>query len=256
MSTLVGPFSLLFRPTSCLVLSGGRLARFFSSPNRSTVRDIDSSILQSSLQPFEKKLKKRYQRVFNLDDGLIEVDHYIEELFRNPATVTEKKNSASDIDGSQITMTISINNADLRTVQQFCWDLTERVGIGKFDFFESKSSSESKSLIHCDEVTAHYHMTEQLLNLLNGEAQEKTKALVEYALSSLPQHLEQVIEALKDGELGATARKAITKRLVKLLSDVEGIRKFWDTIHDMHEYWATRETVQIIEDWSSLFAGR
>ena len=204
---------------------------------------------RSPLQPFEKKLKNKYARVFDLSDDRVEVDKYIQDLFRGSESLTPGKVVVPDIDGAKITMTISINQADLRTVQQFFWDLTERVGIGRFDFFAASSNNESKGVIYCDETNAHYHMTEQLLKLLNDEPHEKTKPLVEYALMYLPQHLQEVKKALDEGKLGGSARKAIAKRLVDLLSDVEGIEKFWNTIRYVYSYWTGDEEVKTIRDW-------
>lgn len=180
---------------------------------------------RSPLQPFEKKLKNKFRRVFNLDDDVVEVVGNIEDLFRSSESVTGEKASISDIDGAKITMTISINQADPGAIQRFFWDLTERVGIGRFDFSPDNSNNENKGVIHCDGVNAHYRMAEQLLKLLNDEPHEKTKPLVEYALTYLPQHLQMVKEALDKEKLGASARKAVAKRLVELLSDVEGMEK-------------------------------
>jgi len=204
---------------------------------------------RSPLQPFEKKLKNKYARVFDLSDDRVEVDKYIEDLFRSSENPTPGKVVASDIDGAKISMTISINQANLRTAQQFFWDLTERVGIGRFDFFTANSSNENKGVIHCDEANAHYHMSEQLLKLLNDEPHEKTKPLVEYALTYLPQHLQEVKKALDEGNLGVSARKTIAKRLVDLLGDVEGIEKFWNTIRYVYSYWVGDEEVNTIRDW-------
>jgi hypothetical protein len=201
------------------------------------------------LQPFEKKLKSKYARVFDLSSDQVEVDEYIGNLFQSSENPTPGKAVVPDIDGAKITMTVSINQADLRTVQQFCWDLTERVGIGRFDFFAANSKNESKGVIHCDEVNAHYHMAEQLLKLLNDEPHEKTKPLVEYALMYLPRHLQTVKEALDEGKLGVSARKAIAKRLIDLLSDIEGIEKYWNTISSVYSYWAGDEEVEMIRDW-------
>jgi hypothetical protein len=92
-------------------------------------------------------------------------------------------------------------------------------------------------------------MSEQLLKLLNDEPNEKTKPLVEYALMYLPKHLQEVKTALDEGKLGVLARKTIAKRLVDLLSDVEGIEKFWNTIRYVYSYWVGDEEVKTIRDW-------
>ena len=120
-------------------------------------------------------------------------------------------------------MTVPINNGDLRNTQQFLWDLTERVGVGHFDFFTAHIEAISKGVIQCSEAESHALISEQLLKLLNDEPLDKTEALIKYALAYLPSHLEKVIDKLKEEKLGVAARKAIAKRLVDLLSDVDTI---------------------------------
>lgn len=206
---------------------------------------------RSPLQPFEKKLKNKFSGVFDLEDDIVRVQDTIENLFRDPENSIRKKVAVFDINSAKIDMTITINQADLPSVQRFFWDLTEKVGIGKFNFSPESSPSEIKGVIQCDEHNAHYHMTEQLLKLLNDEPHEKTKALVEYALTNLPVHLERVKSSLdkESPQFGAPIRKSIAKRLVDLLSDVEGVEKFWDIVPDMYMYWASPDKLKIIEDW-------
>ena len=204
---------------------------------------------RSPLQPLEKKFKNKYARIFQYDKDRVEVVDSVEDLFRSADYVAPGKAAALDNTDAKITMDLSIRQADVRTVQQFCWDLTERVGIGRFDFVMANSHNESKGVIHCDRPNAKYRMAELLLKLLNDEPHEKTKALVKYALMYLHSNLQDVKEALDEGKLGTLARKTIAKRLVDLLSDFEGIGKFWNTLRSMQDHWAGDLEVKTIRAW-------
>ncbi|KAH8692976.1 hypothetical protein BGW36DRAFT_362518 [Talaromyces proteolyticus] len=204
---------------------------------------------RSPLQPFEKTLKNKYMKIFYLRGDVVDVDSDIEELFRNESVSAIERPFAPDAEGAKISMTVSINQADLRNVQQFFWDLTERVGISRFDFLETKEANDGKGVIHCEEVQAHYHISRQLLKLLNDEPHDKTKCLVKYALGNLPEHLQRVKEALDKNKLGAVERKAIAGSLVDLLSDVEGTGNLWNTSSETYSCWIRDSGVETIQNW-------
>lgn len=204
---------------------------------------------RSPLQPFDKKLKKKYMDILHLRDNVVEVDPEVESLFKNAANVPGGKEAVLDGDDPRITMTISISQADLRTVQQFCWDLTERVGIGRFDFIATSPSVERKGIIHCEESRAQFQIARQLLKLLNDEPHENSKCLADYALNYLLDHLEEVKVALDKNKLGDAERKEIAERLIDLLSDVEGIEKFWNTTVDVYFRWIALPRVSTIREW-------
>ena len=210
---------------------------------------------RSPLQPFEKKLRKKYARIFAIDGRYVTAEQTITDyVLQTSSTIVSNNAAVSDLNGAKITMTISINEADLRTTQQFLWDLTERVGIGRFDFFTANTEASSKGIIRCNEADSHHHIAEQLLKLLNDEPNVKTNDLVEYALNCLPLHLQKVKEALNKGQLGVVARKSIAKRLVDLLSDIDAIEKFWDAskfwgVAPTTSDWIDNEAVDTIRDW-------
>jgi hypothetical protein len=203
---------------------------------------------KSSLQPFVRKLTKKYAKVLRVEGDQVLVEPEIARLFSLQESSSWGNESAPDLDNAKITMTISINQADPRSVQQFFWDLTERVGIGKFDFL-TKSNNDSKGTIRTDRVQAHCHIAEQLLRLLNDEPHEKTDCLVPYALRELPLHLKEVYESLHRVELETTQRRNIAKSLVDLLSDVQGIEKFWGAQNDVSWDWLEPEKAVIIQNW-------
>ena len=210
---------------------------------------------RSPLQPFEKKMKRKYARIFSIYGSYVTAESSIADYLSQTSSSAAPGNAdVSDLNGAKITMTVSINNADIRTTQQFLWDLTERVGIGRFDFFTANAEATSKGVIRCNEAESHHFMAEQLLKLLNDEPHEKTNDLVTYALDYVPWHLQQVMEALKEGKLGVVVRKPIAKRLVDLLSDVDAIEKFWNASESGGESsatsdWIDEEAVNTIREW-------
>ncbi|EXJ79463.1 hypothetical protein A1O3_08965 [Capronia epimyces CBS 606.96] len=225
-----------------------------------SVDELRAALFLSSgrapLQAFEKKLKNKYMRVLHLEGGTVRVDWDISKLFAGSDRGIPGREAALDIDAAKITMTISINQADTPTVQRFLWDLTERVGIGRFDFTPLKTGNDGKGVIECEEARAHYHLAAHLLKLLCDDPDERTKPLVYYALLYLPLHLDSVREALGEKKLGNLERRTIAKRLVDLLSDVEGMEKFWDTSDDIHESWLSNDAVFTIQSWLDDFKTR
>ena len=205
---------------------------------------------RSPLQPFEKKLRKRYARIFCLNGPYVLAEQSISDyLVQTCGTTAPSHTAASDLNGARVTMTVLINQADLRTTQQFLWDLTERVGIGRFDFFTANAEAASKGVIRCTEADSHHHIAEQLLKLLNEEPDDKTKEMVDYALNHLPWHIQKVMEALKEGNLGVAVQKAIAQRLVDLLNDVDAIEKFWDASKFWGVDWIDEEAVNTFRRW-------
>ncbi|KIW87027.1 uncharacterized protein Z519_12324 [Cladophialophora bantiana CBS 173.52] len=201
---------------------------------------------KASLQPFERKLKEKYARILHVIDGRVEVDYDIEDLFRTQDSSVSGTVTVPDSDNPRITMTISINQADLRTVQQFFWDLSDKLRTGRFDFSADKSSLDGKGVIRTDEIRASYYIADQLLKLLNDEPHEKTQCLVLYALKYLTHHLRKVKESLDQGKLGSSERRIIAKRLVDLLSDVEGIEKFWGATNVLSLTWIEPDEVETV----------
>ncbi|OQU96187.1 hypothetical protein CLAIMM_02300 [Cladophialophora immunda] len=203
---------------------------------------------KASLQPFERKLKEKFARILHVIDDHVEVDVDIENLFRSQDSPVSETATVPDLEAARISMTISINEADLRTVQQFFWDLTDKLRSGRFDFSTDKSSLGGKGVIQTDVVRASYYLSEQLLKLLNDEPHEKTQCLVSYALRYLTYHLGKVKESLEQGRLGTSERMILAKRLVDLLSDVEGIEKFWTTRNELSPNWIDPDQVKIVRD--------
>ncbi|TEY84229.1 hypothetical protein BOTCAL_0018g00060 [Botryotinia calthae] len=143
-------------------------------------------------------------------------------------------------------MTVSINQADLHSVQGFFWDLTERIGIKRFDFSPANSENEKKLTIQ-----AHCRITERLLKLLNEEPNNETVSLVGYELEFLPHHIGEVKKALllDKGKVEGLAFQVIAKILVDLLSDAEAIEKFCDISGKMPYSWWRNVSLNNIRDF-------
>ncbi|KAF7889590.1 uncharacterized protein EAF02_002005 [Botrytis sinoallii] len=206
------------------------------------------------VQPLERKLKEKFVNVFtDLEHNTVSVYEPIVRLFTDSDSrlTSMGKISAYDIETGRISMTLSVHRADLYSVQRFFWDLTEKIGIGKFDFSPNNSGNESKIDINSTPVQANFHITEKLLKLLNDEPNEITEPLVEYALEWLPRHIREVKEALlsDEGEIEGPTIRVIAKRLVDLLSDVEAIERFWNTTESIHESWWDSDNVKSIRDF-------
>ena len=203
---------------------------------------------RTSLQPFERKLRKKYAKVLRVDQDLVNVEYDIYDFFTSQPESTSMLAPVTDLDNATITMTVSINKADQRSIQQFFWDLTERVGIGKFDFLH-KSDNNGKGVVQTDEVRAHFHITEQLLKLLNDDVHKKTEDLVRYALQYLPWHLTKIYQYLGQGRIDKSEWRNVAKTLVDLFSDVEGIKQFWAIAGELSPIWLTRANAKIFRDW-------
>ena len=217
-----------------------------------TIDEIRATVFLStgrvSLQPFERKLRKKYSKVLRIDENFVFVEDAINDTFRSREGAVSTKATRYDLDSARISMTISVEQADTPSIQQFFWDLTERTGIGKFDFLHNLENN-TKGTVETDKVRAEYHITEQILKLLNDEPHEKTRCLVSYALAQFPAHLQQVYESLEADNLGDVERKTIAKGLVDLLSDVDGVERFLSTNDGLPIHWLDVANVKTVRSW-------
>ena len=99
-----------------------------------TVDELRAALFLSSgkaaLQPFERKLKNKYMRILHLDDDRVQVDPDIDNLFRSREISTSTATFEPDLDHARISLTVLIDQADLRTVQRSSGILQKELALG------------------------------------------------------------------------------------------------------------------------------
>lgn len=103
---------------------------------------------------------------------------------------TDERTPQSVDDIPRITATITITRAEIKTVQNFLWKLTEKGMLDQLRFDDSAAMIQSKGTIRVNEFDAHLEITKQLFKLLLADPDEKTEKLGRYALPALPSHLD------------------------------------------------------------------
>jgi hypothetical protein len=183
---------------------------------------------RTPLQPLEKKLTGKYAKVFTIDsDGDVVVDDDIETLFKESPSSRLRK-SAEEKDRPQISMAITINQAEIEMVRRFFWDLGENAVFNKFNFDDFKDSGWHMK-ISANPVDAHFAMTKQCLKLLLSDPDERTNCLIAYALEELPSHLRTLRGYADSGDLDSSEKKEVVQSLVSLLLETDSIDKHWNS---------------------------
>jgi hypothetical protein len=197
---------------------------------------------RTPLQPLEKKLRGKYAKVFTIDsDGDVVVHDDIENLFRGSPSPRLGKD-ADGKDKPQISMTITINQADIEMVRRFFWDLSENAVFRTFDFDKFVKDSGDQMKISANPVDAHFAMTTQCLKLLLNEPDKRTDCLIAYALEQLPSHLRQLREYVDSGEIDSSEKKEIGQNLVSLFLYTDSIEKHWDSQEYLTEWFEEVKT--------------
>ena len=178
---------------------------------------------KTSLQPLEKKLKKKYPKIFSYEGAGILIDSDVQEAVE----VVRDSQRMTEDSVPRISATIQITNADMRSVQSFLWRLNEKAVIENFVFDQTTTATNLKGSIHCNEMDAHLEIVKQTFKLLNAEPDDRTSALTQYLLDRLPDHLDKLYEASGIDELTPTDKREIGRGLFNLLVDGDILERFW-----------------------------
>ena len=178
---------------------------------------------KTSLQPLEKKLKKKYPKIFGYEGFGITIDSDVQDAVE---VVRNSKRMAED-SVPRISATIQITNADMRSVQSFLWRLNEKAVIENFVFDQTTTATTLKGSIHCNEMDAHLSIVKQTFKLLTADPDDRTSALSQYLLDRLPDHLDKLYDAAGIDELTPADKREIGKGLFNLLEDGETLERFW-----------------------------
>lgn len=174
------------------------------------------------LQPLEKKLKGKYSKLFEFDDGWIEVGNEIEKVVTTTANTRIK---AEEI--PQVTATITITKANLTVAQNFLWNLCEQGVMKNFVFDERAAATTIKGTIRVNEFDAHLWIIKQSLELLSAPPQDRTKALARYILENFPTHLERLRAHKNFEHLEAEEKREIGQGVYLYIGDGDILEKFW-----------------------------
>ncbi|KAH8592092.1 hypothetical protein B0O99DRAFT_689874 [Bisporella sp. PMI_857] len=178
---------------------------------------------KASLQPLEKKIKGKYAKIFEINnDGYVIVNEAIEEAIK-----TSERTRPLGEEEPQISATITITKANIKTVQNFLWTLTERAMINKFEFDESAALINAKGNIRVNELDSHLIITKQCLALLLADPDEKTDALSSYAMTALPTHLNFLRNDAEFYTIDIGTKREIGQGVFALLVDGDIIEKHW-----------------------------
>jgi hypothetical protein len=216
--------ALVINPFSCPIL----IHEFGSLPNLRRIHHADNLSLQYlrfgtiPLQPLERKLTKKYNKLFEYENDLIQVGEEIENAVTTTATTRIK---AADI--PQITATITINSATMSQAQNFLWDLAEHGAMKKFLFDENAAKKTSKGTIRVNQFDAHLWIVNQSLLLLQSPPDERTKALAVYILEWFPFHLKSLREHKNFEALEVEEKQKIGQGVYAYIADEDILEKFW-----------------------------
>ena len=183
-------------------------------------------------------MERKYAKIFKVNEHSqsVRIDEDIEEIVKTP-TRTQRAP-----DTPKITATITITKANIRTVQNFLWKLTEKGMKDEFEFNEVATSTESKSNIQVNEFDAHLIIVKQSLNLLLADPDEKTKLLAPYLLRYLPKHLLFLSMAQEFHDIGSEDKIRIWNGISALLVDGDVFEKHWDSCQPCLSDWFWNES--------------
>ena len=150
---------------------------------------------------------------------------------------TTESTRALEDEEPQISATITINKANIKTVQNFLWTLTEKAMIDKFEFDESAATTKIKSTIAVNEFDANLAIVKQCFALLMADPNENTDALTLFSLTALPTHLDFLREDPGLKSMHATDKREIGKGVFSLLVDGEIIERHWGNNKTSDYYW-------------------
>lgn len=175
--------------------------------------------------------------MLKVDNGFVSVDDDIKDM-----VITTQSTRRSGEDTPRISATITITQADIKTVQNFLWNICEKAMIDKFRFDDSAAAtSVSKGIIQVNEFDAHLAIVKQTFKLLLNEPDEKTKSLAYYMLKRLPLHLEFLTGATGANEIGSADKREIGKGVFTLFVDGDIIETYWDFFDWLPDPWFDNE---------------
>jgi hypothetical protein len=171
----------------------------------------------------EKKLNGKYSKLFEFENGWIQVGAEMETVVTTTANTRVK---AEEI--PQITASITITKASLTVAQNFLWNLCEQGVMKNFVFDETAAATTSKGTIRVNEFDAQLWIVKQSLKLLSAPPKDRTKALATYILEYFPTHLE-LLRAHKNFEhLEAEEKREIGQCVYSYIGDGDILEKFWE----------------------------
>ncbi|KAE9369344.1 hypothetical protein N431DRAFT_380216 [Stipitochalara longipes BDJ] len=198
------------------------------------------------LQPLEKKLKKKYNKLFEYENELIQVGEEIENAVTTTANTRIK---AADI--PQITATITITSANMSQAQNFLWDLAEHGAMKKFLFDENAAKKTSKGTIRVNQFDAHLWIVNQSLELLSSPPDERTRALAAYILEWFPYHLHCLREHKNFEGLDVEEKHKIGQGVYAYIGDEDILEKFWGAYGPPETNWID-EPEDLVSLWKWL----
>ncbi|KAI5859460.1 nacht and tpr domain-containing protein [Durotheca rogersii] len=179
-----------------------------------------------SIQPLGKKMRTKYAKIFNVsDDGSVEVVDGMAACLIKPRTEPRNMDETP-----RFSATITITKGDRTSVQSFFWKLANE--INRYDLDDDTGTKNTaKENIQVNEFEAHLTIVRRILQLISEDPNPKTEALGLYALSFLPDHLNDLknLETPNGPDiLKASEKREIGDGLIRLFLNTRGIEKHWD----------------------------
>jgi hypothetical protein len=168
----------------------------------------------------------KYSKLFKVDDG----DVNVKENIANAVNTLESTRKVID-DAPRISATITITNADIKTVQRFLWNLTENAMINNFEFNNSAATVQTKGSIRVNEFDSNIYILKQSFKLLMAEGNKNTDALAFYALGCIPEHLDRIRDHAGWSDMQATDKSDIGKFLYAILESGDIIERHWTSFN-------------------------
>ncbi|KAH8696577.1 hypothetical protein BGW36DRAFT_381275 [Talaromyces proteolyticus] len=200
-----------------------------------------------SLQPLIQKITGKYSKIFTLiySDDCLALKDYVEEH-----VVTKRKKPRESVDDPKINATITISNANMKSVQRFLWDLNNHIFSQEFSFQSGSELNESfHGKIQLNRVDAHLAIIKQAFGFLRDPSVDhRGKSIGLYLMAYIPKHLRFLYNVSGFDKLQEGDKQYIGTCVNEMFSVGDWIENNWE-----YRSWATwyqeRESIAICWKW-------
>lgn len=150
----------------------------------------------------------------------------------------DQRKSQSAEDSPKISATITITQADQRTVHSFLWALCEKAIIDKFDFSKANAAVERKPSIQVNELDANLAIVKTSLTLLElGDVENAGSSLIPYMLEFLPFHLRDLTSVPNIDKLTVEEKAEPGKMIYTLFDEEQILEREGDNLGEIAYSW-------------------
>ena len=185
------------------------------------------------LQPLEKRIERKYNRIFEFNDGWV-----IPRPELQDSLILGRRRRHDGGESPKISATITITKADSRSVQNFLWRLTERAVREDFEFNDLTSQSFiSKPSIGVNKIDALVTIVEHSLEVVKQDTSDGRKDLLSYIWTYFPDDLERLIDCSDAMCMTEDEKSNIGEMIYSLFEDGEMLEKYIDDLESIAQNW-------------------